>query len=297
MTSPYPNIDMTYRPLTTAKTGKFTKVCQCLNIKDNLIYAVKYLEVAHDWRKEMTNKDFTLSSELDSPYIMKVHSFQEKGTYHDSTIHSYPIVYNVLEYCTGDLLGLILNCSAFKENIAFKFFVMIIKALQHMHSKGISHQDLKAERCYITENYQIKIGGFMFGTKNVKITDEFGGTIPYLSPEKLGGIPYNPFDVDIFSCGVILYMMVTEYMPFKLARADDEFYKHFYLNKNDFWSTHKGTEGLSASLKNLIEGMLEPNPQLRIKLSDILEHSWYNEQLSTMLSDEAFVKEINKVHK
>ena len=277
-------------------SSRLIRVCKVICLEDKKQYAIKYLDCTSDWRKEMTLKDYQVNMELNHPNILKMHAYIEHGKFNKSATESTAIVYQVIEYCTGDLLGVMLNCGPLPEKHAFKFFEMIINACQCMHSQNISHQDLKAERCFVNKHYEIKIGAFMFSTKNVHIFDEFGGTLPYISPEKLSGIPCDPYLVDIFSCGVILYMMLTGYMPFKLARADDEFYKQMYRNKELFWSLHKGTDGISKEAKDLIEKMLEPNPLNRIKLADIYTHSWFKANKG-LVKDADFVSDIRGLHK
>jgi len=147
----------------------------------------------------------------------------------------------------------------FDEKMARALFKQIISWLNSMHQINIAHRDLKTENIFVTSEFQVKVWDFWFAkymdpnNNDGKLKTQLW-TSWYQSPELLENQAYKWDANDIFACWVILFILVNGYPPFREARKTDNWYRHIYYEKFDFfWSLHgKKTSGLSQELKELI---------------------------------------------
>lgn len=97
--------------------------------------------------------------------------------------------------------------------------------MSYMQSKGVAHRDLKLENILVDNELNIKIADFGFATfKNVNQLESYSGTMTYMAPEIKESKQYDGKKTDMFSIGVILFVMVQGIFPFKEAKKDDTFY-------------------------------------------------------------------------
>ena len=120
-----------------------------------------------------------------------------------------------LEYCEKELFYLVKNSNGLSEDIArYFFYQQIVPAVSYMHIQGICHRDLKLDNLLLTKDLQIKIADFTFGARMVnenghqKLFKKQCGTVLYMAPEIQRGKLYEGEKADIYSLGVILFMMV-----------------------------------------------------------------------------------------
>jgi serine/threonine protein kinase len=104
------------------------------------------------------------------------------------------------------------------------------------------------------------------------------GTPIYVAPEIIEGKEYMGEKVDVFSCGVVLFIMLTGRYPFYCATADDKRYHLLMQSKfDDYWKTFEGkiSEPLSLEVRDLLQKMFAYSPEKRMTLDEISEHPWY----------------------
>ena len=140
----------------------------------------------------------------------------------------------------GDLIDHVISDS-FSEPICRYYFKQLLLGIHHMHIMGFSHRDLKPENILLDHQYNLKIIDLGFACP-LEGHDSSGyiysniGTPGYKAPEIMHDKPYTGQDVDLFACGVILFMLCTNLQPFKLARRDDPRYELIRKNRSDlFW--------------------------------------------------------------
>lgn len=184
----------------------------------------------------------------------------------------------------------------FSEPIARQYFKELISGLKFMHDKGIAHRDLKTENLFLDSEFSLKIGDFGFSKfmdseiNQGKLKTQLG-TSGYQCPEMLEGQLYNGTANDIFAIGVILFIMIKAYPPFREAKKTDSWYRFIYFEKfENFWQTHNKRGQLpSKELQDLLQGMLRYKN--RWTMNDILTCEWLQGESPL---EESFKEEMKK---
>lgn len=141
----------------------------------------------------------------------------------------------------------------------------------------IAHRDMKCENVLLTSNFNVKLADFGFARYVIDnrgkrvLSDTYCGSLSYAAPEILRASPYNPKIADLWSLGVILYILLNKSMPF-----DDTDIKRLYEQQtNRKWKFRsKIAETLSEQVKKLVTRLLEPDVSKRWKLDQILHSEW-----------------------
>ncbi|KAI8970944.1 kinase-like domain-containing protein [Pilobolus umbonatus] len=172
----------------------------------------------------------------------------------------------------GQLLHYILDKGRLSENRARKFFRQIVSGLDFMHRHSIVHRDLKIENILIDKEGEcIKIADF--GLSNLffpeKQLETYCGSVFFVAPELIRGEPYTGPEVDVWSLGVVLYTMLMGVVPFDHPSVAMVM-KKIQKGKVDFIFP------VSQECRDLIKRILNPDPEDRICLADVIRHSWVN---------------------
>ena len=213
-------------------------------------------------QKKMIEREISIHQKLNHYNIIKLYSI----------IETDPIIYLIQEYSDGKELSLyIQNHVNLEEKDICRFFQQIISGVEYLHDMGIVHRDLKPENILLTRTNDIKIADFGLSNFYIdgKLLKTACGSPYYAPPEMLQGKPYNGFYSDIYSCGIILYYMLTRKLPFNEKKESDT-YKKILSCKFDI------PKKLSKNAKDLLKKMIRLKPEERIKLSDIKKHPWFN---------------------
>lgn len=144
---------------------------------------------------------------LDHPHIIKLYQVMETKS----------MIYLVSEYASqGEIFDFIANHGRMSESMARRKFWQILSAVDYCHSRRIVHRDLKAENLLLDTNMNIKIADF--GFSNFYMPGEqlatWCGSPPYAAPEVFEGKKYTGPEIDIWSLGVVLYVLVCGALPF-----------------------------------------------------------------------------------
>jgi serine/threonine protein kinase len=188
------------------------------------------------------------------------------------TFESEKYILIIMEYISGgNLQNFVKKRRKLTEKTAKILFKQIIEGIQYIHSQGIVHRDIKLENILLDLNNNIKICDFGVGKiiKPESTLYDQCGTPVYMAPEIIKNAGYKGFPVDIWSSGVALYIMLTGNIPFNRGKIHDLQYNIVNKDINPI-------EGISNEAKNLIEGLLNKDPNKRLTAEDILNHPWLN---------------------
>lgn len=204
------------------------------------------------------------------PHIIRLYEVIETAT----------DVYVVTEYSSGgELFDYIVERGRLMEAEARRFFQQIISGVQYCHKHMVAHRDLKPENLLLDEQSNVKIADF--GLSNCMRDGWFlktsCGSPNYAAPEVISGKLYAGPEVDIWSCGVIVYALLCGSLPF-----DDESIP--YLFRKIKGGIYVLPSYLSDSSRDLISKMLVTDPLKRINMDEIRRHPWFMQDLPRYLA-------------
>jgi len=189
-------------------------------------------------------------------------------------------IYMVLEYVPMELFDYIVKHGRLGEAKARKLFQQIICAVEYCHRHKIVHRDLKPENLLLDKNMNVKIADF--GLSNIMTDGNFlktsCGSPNYAAPEVIGGKLYAGPEVDVWSCGVILYVFLVGRLPF-----DDEFIPTLF-KKIQAGSFHIPSQ-TPVGAANLIKACLKVHPVQRITIPEIRLDEWFIKDLPAYLRE------------
>ncbi|KAF9901051.1 hypothetical protein EC991_006586 [Linnemannia zychae] len=177
----------------------------------------------------------------------------------------------IMEYVSGgELFEYLVNKGRLEEPEALRFFQQIIVGLAFCHKRKICHRDLKPENLLLDHRRNVKIADFGMASlqKSGRLLETSCGSPHYASPEVVTGMKYDGSSSDIWSCGIILYALLTGHLPF-----DDENIRQL-LSKVKAGKFYMPTD-ISASARDLISRMLTVNPRRRITMQGVMMHPWF----------------------
>ncbi|XP_044464173.1 CBL-interacting serine/threonine-protein kinase 6 [Mangifera indica] len=182
-------------------------------------------------------------------------------------------IYFAMELVRGGELFNKIAKGRLREDLARVYFQQLISAIDFCHSRGVYHRDLKPENLLLDEDGNLKVTDFGLSAfsehlKQDGLLHTTCGTPAYVAPEVIGKKGYDGAKADIWSCGVILYVLLAGFLPFQ----DDNIvamYRKIY--RGDF----KCPPWFSSEARRLITKLLDPNPNTRISISKITESSWF----------------------
>lgn len=227
-------------------------------------------------------------SEISHPNIINMLSHSNDGVLKSANgTTKDKVIYLTLELANGgELFDFIAQTGSFSEPVARYYFHQMIDAFEYLHSRGISHRDMKPDNIMLDDEFNLKIADFGFSSKAAS-NQSFKGTRSYMAPEILIGAKYHGQMVDIFAAGIILFIMVTQIPPFQMAHPKDGWYKFVCSNRMDkFWKFHGqnqpgGIEFFSQSFIDLINWIFNFDHTTRPSLAEIKAHEWYNGPVAT----------------
>lgn len=182
-------------------------------------------------------------------------------------------IYFVMEYVRGGELFNKVAKGRLKEEVVRKYFQQLISAVGFCHARGVYHRDLKPENLLLDENGDLKVSDFGLSAVSDEIKQDglfhtFCGTPAYVAPEVLGRKGYDAAKVDIWSCGVVLFVLMAGYLPFHDQNVM-AMYKKIY--KGEF----RCPRWFSSELVRLLTRLLDINPDTRITIAEVMENRWF----------------------
>ncbi|KAJ4746548.1 CBL-interacting protein kinase 9 [Rhynchospora pubera] len=250
----------------TLGEGTFAKVKFARNTQNGEAVAIKIIDRDKVLRHKMADQ---IKTEIKSMKLIK----------HPNVVQLHEVlasrtkIYMVIDFVDGgELFDKIVKQRHLTEDEARKYFQQLIDAIDYCHSRGVYHRDLKPENLLLDSHGVLKVSDF--GLSALAYVREDGllrtacGTPNYVAPEVLSDKGYDGRASDIWSCGVILFVLLAGYLPFEAAYLPDLYKKiHSAKFKSPHW--------FSSDVKMLIHQILDPNPKTRINIEQIKDDNWF----------------------
>ncbi|KAI9140009.1 kinase-like domain-containing protein [Paraphysoderma sedebokerense] len=227
-------------------------------------------ESEKDYVKRLVN-EYCISSSLHHPHIVETIDLLQDDQRH---------WVEVMEYCQGgDLYSVIHDHGPLNLSEANCLWKQLIYGVAYLHSMGVAHKDLKPENLVLDSSGCLKITDFG-SSEVVKTAFEreahksrgVCGSTPYIAPEEWRNVEFDARKADIWSCGIIYFVMIYSRIPWRIATAQDANYRYFLSHRRGKFSP---IDKLKKEMSQLLNAILEPDENKRIFISDILENSYF----------------------
>ncbi|XP_055330482.1 calcium/calmodulin-dependent protein kinase type II delta chain-like isoform X2 [Paramacrobiotus metropolitanus] len=249
--------------------GAFSIVRKCVHKITGMEFAAKIINT-----KKLSQRDFQklereakICRRLNHSNIVRLHDSIQEENFH----------YLVFDLVTGgELFEDIVAREFYSEHEASKCIQQILESVNHCHTNGVVHRDLKPENLLLSsksKNAVVKLADFGLA---IEVNGDqqswygFAGTPGYLSPEVLKKEPYGK-PVDIWACGVILYILLVGYPPFW---DEDQHRLYAQIKSGHFEYPSPEWDTVTREAKDLINRMLTTDPKKRITSAEALKHMW-----------------------
>lgn len=271
----------------TIGEGTFAKVKFARNIETGEAVAIKILDkekVLKHKLVEQIKREVATMKLIKHPNVVRLYEVMGSKTK----------IFIVLEFVTGgELFDKIVNDGRMRESEARKYFHQLINAVDYCHSRGVYHRDLKPENLLLDQFGNLKVSDFGLSALSQQVRDDgllhtSCGTPNYVAPEVLNDRGYDGATADIWSCGVILFVLLAGYLPFE----DDNL---MILYNKIASADYTFPPWLSFPAKRLITKILDPNPMTRITMSEILEDEWFKKGYKPPVFEERYDANLDDV--
>lgn len=253
--------------------GAFGEVRMALSLDTLQPVAIKIIskERAREYSSsKAVRKEIKIMQELQHPNIVNL----------IDVLSTQSRVLVVMDLIDGGGLFTELNLfGRLSEPYARFFFQQLVQGLDYCHSNGVCHRDLKLDNLLLDKNKTLKISDFGMSTYKTRIQEMLHtpvGTPMFVAPELIGVSPegYSGAKSDVWSCGIILFMLCSGNVPF----VSDNLYFLFHLIKQCYVEY---PAYFSDELKDLLSNILQPNTNNRISLRKVINHPWMKGPITT----------------
>lgn len=273
----------------TLGKGGYSWVKKGLDQKTKAKVALKFMTRAKKtWEREQAQQVRTEIKSLmriNHPNVMKLYAYNLNCKYPDKSGDFLPTILLVLEYCPGgELFDILYYTNQLDQVTARTYFIQMMHAIKACHDVGIVHRDIKPQNLLMDGNYKLKLTDFGLSflakegvdAEKIMMNTSYVGTRGYQAPELLKREPYQKA-CDIFSAGVVLFILLTGYPPFEQAIKTDKWFNPLAkMDVDKFWRQHKGCGVDDKDCQELLSKMMAYRAYNRPSISEILEHPWVN---------------------
>ncbi|KAI1113927.1 protein kinase SNF1 [Nemania sp. NC0429] len=261
-----------YNVIRTLGEGSFGKVKLAVHRSTGQQVALKIIA-----RKKLISRDMVGRVEREIEYLQLLRHPHIIKLY--SVIKTQNEIIMVLEYAGGELFDYIVSHGKLDEQQARRFFQQMICAVEYCHRHKVVHRDLKPENLLLDDQLNVKIADF--GLSNIMTDGNFlktsCGSPNYAAPEVISGKLYAGPEVDVWSCGVILYVLLVGRLPFDDDHIPSLFAK---IQRGVFTIPH----WIKSEAADLIRKMLQTNPVQRATIDEIRQDPWFLKDLPPYLA-------------
>jgi len=262
----------------TLGEGTFAKVKFAKNVDTGDHVAIKILDKEKVLKHKMINqikREISTMKLIRHPNVIRLHEVMASKTK----------IYIVLEFVTGgELFDKIASKGRLKEDEARKYFQQLINAVDYCHSRGVFHRDLKPENLLLDSSGLLKVSDFGLSALAQQVREDgllhtTCGTPNYVAPEVINNKGYDGAKADLWSCGIILFVLMAGYLPFEDSNL-------MALYKKIHKASFTCPAWFSTSAKKLIQRILDPNPSTRITIAEVVENEWFKKGYKPVVFEE-----------
>lgn len=262
--------------------GAYSEVFIARDKSRNELCAVKVLERSNTEHAKLIDRELAVLRMLNHQNIVQIYDI------FDSARETYV----VMEYLAGgELLDMITESDHLSEKNSKQVIREVLQAVQYLHARGIVHRDVKPENILcVNRAWPLRVKLTDFGLSKFVGSSEDGservmrsqcGTAYYLAPEIANNQAYAK-PVDLWACGVVLYVMLAGKFPF-YGDTDEKFMRRL---RGGVKFPEKEWAGISVDAKALVRGLLEPSPNVRLTATQALQHRWLVDETDVTASSE-----------
>jgi 5'-AMP-activated protein kinase catalytic alpha subunit len=245
--------------------GNLSKVYYARDCISTKVVAIKVID-----KDTLSRVGLMVQKEMEVSIVRKIR--------HPNVVHLSKVMaskskmYLVLEYAAGGELLKEISEGKFSEGVARGYFYQLISAVGYCHNRGVYHGDLKPENLLLDYCGNLKVSGFGLSAlaepkRHDGLLHTTCGTSAFEAPEMLSKKGYDGSKADIWSCGVILLVMLAGYLPFQ-----DTNLINMYMKISS--AEYRCPCPLSAELKELLSMILDPDPIARASASNVMRSAW-----------------------
>ncbi|MBA0569285.1 hypothetical protein Golob_006726 [Gossypium lobatum] len=246
--------------------GTFAKVYYARNLTNGQSCAIKIIDkekIMKGGLIDQTKREIAVMRIIKHPNVVQLYE----------VMASKSKIYFVMEYVRGGELFNKVAKGKLKENVARHYFQQLVAAVDFCHSRGVYHRDLKPENLLLDENENLKVSDFGLSALTESCWQDgllhtTCGTPAYVAPEVINKKGYDGAKADIWSCGVILYVLMAGFLPFHDQNLMEMYKK---ICRGDF----KCPQWLPPEVRKLLSRILDPNPNQRITVEKLMDNVWF----------------------
>nr|XP_034827745.1 serine/threonine-protein kinase par-1-like [Maniola hyperantus] len=246
----------------TIGTGNFAVVKLATHVITKSKVAIKIIDKSRldEDNLKKTFREIAIMKRLRHPHVVRLYQVMESS-------HT---LYLVTEYApNGEIFDHLVSAGRMPEAEAARAFVQMVAAVGYCHASGVVHRDLKAENLLLDKNMNIKLADFGFSNEYTAGSplSTWCGSPPYAAPELFEGRQYDGPKADIWSLGVVLYVLVCGALPFDGSTLSE-------LRSTVLGGKFRIPYFMSQECEQLIRHMLVVEPERRLTLRGVARHRW-----------------------
>ncbi|KAL8139347.1 hypothetical protein V2J09_005368 [Rumex salicifolius] len=246
--------------------GTFAKVYYCKNVATQESVAIKVISKEQVKKAEMMEqieREIAVMKLVQHPNVVEL----------KEVMATKSKIFVVMEYVKGGELFAKVVKGKLEEEQARKYFQQLISAVDYCHSRGVSHRDLKPENLLLDDAGNLKVSDFGLSALPEQLWQDGllhtqCGTPAYVAPEVLRKKGYSGEKADIWSCGVVLYVLLAGFLPFR-----DENVMNLY--RKVFKAEYEFPPWFPPEVKKLVAKLLVVDPTRRLSITGIMKSPWF----------------------
>lgn len=246
--------------------GTFAKVYHGRNLRTSQGVAIKIIDKEKVLRVgliDQIKREISVMRLVRHPNVVQLYEVMASKTR----------IYFAMEYVKGGELFNKVAKGRLKEDVARKYFQQLVAAVDFCHSRGVYHRDLKPENLLLDDNGNLKVSDFGLSAlwdsrRQDGLLHTTCGTPAYVAPEVINKKGYDGAKADIWSCGVILFVLMAGFLPFHDSNLMEMYRK---ISKGDF----KCPQWFPPEVRKLLSRILDPNPSSRLTVAKLMDNPWF----------------------